>query len=342
MTNNDDTALNPKHRGLGRGLNALFEDEEAPYPQAEAIAEAAPKASGRITMSPDQLEPNPYQPRQLFKDETLNELAASIKEHGILQPLLVRPIPGHPEQYQIIAGERRWRASQIAQVHELPVIITDHDDAKMQEIALIENLQREELNPIDEAAGYQYMIDEYGYTQDQLAKKMSKSRSHISNMLRLNGLSGDVARYLANGKLSMGHARSLLGAPDAAPLVEKIVSGNLSVRETERLVAEQKRENDPEVDIQGALGAVDAQIRDDKPQSSAVSGGVGAAEPAYKKDPDTIALEEELSLSLGMAVSIDSADGMSGEMKIAFKSLDQLDEVLAKLSSNPLNDRLMD
>ena len=257
----------------------------------------------------DQLEPGPGQPRNIFQDEALEELAASIKQHGVLQPLLVRENADNSGCYEIIAGERRWRAAQKAQLHEVPVIVLSITDAEAFEIALIENLQREDLDPIDEAAGYQKLIDHYDYTQEKLAENLGKSRSHIANMMRLLQLPPAVQKMLSEGKLSAGHARALITAKNAEELAKTVVARNLSVRETEKLVAE-------------------AEGRPSKSKSKGKSG-----EKGVRKDVDTLALEDELSNKIGMRVSIDSPDGLSGKVSIAFKSLDQLDELLQRLSA---------
>jgi ParB family chromosome partitioning protein len=223
-----------------------------------------------------------------------------------LQPLLVREKEGGG--YHIIAGERRWRAAQKAQLHEVPVIILDISDAEAFEIALIENLQREDLDPIDEAHGYQRLIDEHGYTQEKLAESLGKSRSHIANMTRLLHLPKSVQGQLSAGKISIGHARALITAEKADDLLKEVISQNLSVRETEKLVA-------------------DTQGRAQKTTKRAVK-----SEP--KKDVDTLALERELSDKIGMRVSIDSHDGKAGRLSVSFKSLDQLDYLLQKLAAD--------
>ncbi len=299
-----DSQANPKKRGLGRGLNALFEDEEGytGEPDVEVLEAAGHK---RQSVGIEQLGPSPLQPRKLFEQESLDELAESIKAHGLLQPIIVRKSPGEDEQFEIIAGERRWRASQKAQLHEVPIIVLELSDIEALEIALIENLQREDLNPVDEAMGYQRLLDEYGHTQEQLAETLGKSRSHVANMVRLLNLPDVVLAFLERGDLSTGHARALITAKEPESLAKQIVSQGLSVRQTEKLAAE-------------ASG---------RPQKSASK----SKKPA--KDVDTIALEEDVSTALGMRVSIDSKDGQAGKVTIQFKSLDQLDELLKKLGT---------
>ncbi len=303
-----------KSRGLGRGLNALFDDEEEVY--APIIEQAAAGASGRSrqTVGIDMVSPGPTQPRRHFDDQALQELALSIREHGILQPLLVREGSGG---FEIIAGERRWRAAQIAQLHEVPVIVLDIDDIEALKIALIENLQREDLDPIEEAAGYQRLLETYGQTQEELAKSVGKSRSHIANMIRLLGLPQSVQAHVSAGKLSMGHARTLITCDNPEDLAEEIIKGGLSVRQAEKLTA-------------------DSSGRVQKERSRKANESAARIGPAHKaKDPDTLALENDMSNLLGMRVTIDTADGMSGHVKIEFKSLDQLDEVLHRLAHYP-------
>lgn len=301
--------MNPKNRGLGRGLNALFEDEEGVYPQNDPDGQVPGRKRDMIGV--DQLEAGIGQPRKNFNDDTLDELAESIKQHGVLQPLLVREKSGEDGRYEIIAGERRWRAAQKAQLHEVPAIVLSISDAEAFEIALIENLQREDLDPIDEAAGYQKLIDEHDYTQEKLAESLGKSRSHIANMVRLLQLPQGVQKYLSQGDISIGHARALITVDNAEALVKEVIAKKLSVRETEKLVAEQAG----------------------RPAKTSAKAGASSAPAASKKDVDTLALEDEISGNLGMRVSIDSVDGKAGKVTINFASLDQLDEILQRLSN---------
>ncbi|MCB1681110.1 MAG: ParB/RepB/Spo0J family partition protein [Rhodospirillales bacterium] len=300
----------PKARGLGRGLNALFEDEEEAYAPIDDIDD--PPGRERRVVGIDEVSPGPQQPRKHFDSQALEELALSIREHGILQPLLVRE---GSAGYEIIAGERRWRAAQIAQLHEVPVIILDLDDIEALKIALIENLQREDLDPIEEAAGYQKLLDTYGQTQEELAKSVGKSRSHIANMIRLLALPDSVQGQVSEGKLSMGHARTLITAENPEALADEIIRGGLSVRQAEKLAAESS-----------------GRVQQERSRKS--SGGSGGA-PAKKKDADTLALENDMSNMLGMRVAINTTDGASGHVTIEFKSLDQLDEVLHRLAHYP-------
>ncbi|MCB9988013.1 MAG: ParB/RepB/Spo0J family partition protein [Rhodospirillales bacterium] len=291
----------PKRRGLGRGLNALFEDNEDSLPQTIESHAPAIGGPGRRTIGIDQLEPGPFQPRRTIAKEPLEDLAASIATHGVLQPILVRENPGAPGMYQIIAGERRWRASQKAQLHEIPVIVRELSDEEATEIALIENLQREDLNAIEEALTYERLMNRFNYTQEKLSTGIGKSRSHIANILRLLTLPESVQTLVMTGKLSAGHARALIGMDDPLEAARAIVEQGLSVRDTEKLAATKK-------------GRTSGQ-KSQKPG----------------KDVDTIALEQEISNALGMKVTID-ASGKGGVMKIAYKNLDQLDEVLHRLS----------
>lgn len=311
-----------KPRGLGRGLNALFGDDEpstsitalAPQIEEKVQREAEAGTRARQMLGIELIYPSRFQPRKYFIDETLDELASSIKEYGILQPLLVRKSPEEPGTYDLIAGERRWRAAQKARLHEVPVIELELDDLAAQKVALIENLQREDLNPMDEAIGYRVLLEEYGQTQEQLAASVGKSRPHITNMIRLLSLPMDVQGRLGAGDISIGHARALINAPNPSALAEQVVAKGLSVRQTEKLAAERK-------------GA---------PQQSRPRGGasVVAGQPA-SKDADTVALENDMTNALGMRVSIDSADGKTGTLSIEFKSLDQLDELLHRLAHFP-------
>lgn len=302
----EEKPLDSKKRGLGRGLNALFEDEEGVYPQADPDGHTP--GVERTMVGLDQLEPGTYQPRRNFNDESLKELAESISVHGVLQPLVVRKKPGFDGTFEIIAGERRWRASQIAQLHEVPVIIKELNDEQALEIALIENLQREDLNPIDEARGYKQLVEEFGHTQEKAAAILGKSRSHVANMMRLLMLPSKVLEMLKDGKLTMGHARTLITADDPEALAKVIVEQGLSVRAAEQLAAD---------------FAAGKAVKSKKKAKMA-------------KDVDTVALEEEVSNAIGMKVSIDAKGSKgAGVMKISYKSLDQLDEVLHRLSHFP-------
>ena len=295
-----DTLANPKNRGLGRGLNALFEDDEAFAGIGDGAASSS-LASGRVSVGIELPQQSQIQPRKIFEETALQELADSIKTHGLLQPIIVRPSANDDGHYEIIAGERRWRAAQRAQLHEVSVIVLELSDVEALEIALVENLQREDLNAVDEAMGYQRLMNEYSYTQEQLAESLGKSRPHVANMVRLLNLPDVVLAFLERGDLTAGHARALVTAADPESLAREIVSGGLSVRQTEQMVAQ-------------------ANGKSVKSKAKA----------KYKKDVDTIALEKDISDRLGMRVLIDSKNGKSGKVSIAFKSLDQLDDVLKR------------
>ncbi len=284
-------------RGLGRGLSALMADVR---PSQDDSA-AAPRS---VQTAPiEKLFANPNQPRRHFDAESLRELADSIREKGVLQPLIVRKHPTKSDSYEIVAGERRWRAAQAAQLHELPIILRDFSDDEVLEIAIIENVQRADLNPVEEAIGYRQLMDRFGHTQAKLAEALSKSRSHIANMLRLLQLPQDVQDLLASGKLSAGHARALITSENASELARQIVEQGLSVREAEALTKAPKKPARPR-----------------------------AARPA-EKDADTRALEADLSANVGMKVSIDHNGDGSGTVTLRYKDMDQLDELCRLLSS---------
>ncbi len=287
-----------KSRGLGRGLSALMSDvatDDAP--------QNTPKRPD-LFVPIERVQPNPDQPRRTFAEDALQELAASIAEKGIIQPLIVRRSPTDEDIYEIVAGERRWRAAQIAKLHEIPVLMRDYNDTEVLEIAIIENIQRADLNPVDEAAGYKQLMDRFGHTQDKLASALGKSRSHIANLLRLLNLPDEVQSYLIKGQLSAGHARALVGHEQAVALAREVIQRNLSVRETEKLA-----KKGPAIKKRSVPGA------------------------PVPKDADTVQIENELSATLGMKVTIDHPAGSdAGKMVIGYKSLDQLDDLLRALA----------
>lgn len=291
-------------RGLGRGLSALMADIN--------IDERA--TSGADHKRPDfyipvaDAVPNPNQPRRNFDSGALNELADSIRQKGVIQPLIVRAIAG-TSKYEIVAGERRWRAAQIAQLHEVPAILRDFSDAEVLEIAIIENIQRAELNAIEEALAYRQLMDRFGHTQEKLAEALSRSRSHIANLLRLLTLPDDVQSMVANGKLSAGHARALITVPNATELALRVVGKGLSVRATEELVRKSATE----------------KLTQRRPGRS------------LDKDADTRALEADLSAGLRMGIRIDHDHSGNGRMTISYNSLDQLDLLCAALSAAALD-----
>lgn len=309
---NDDTQK--PEQGLGRGLAALFGDdnEEDIYSYLSDDSEGSimeEDISFRL-MPVEWMRPCAFQPRQSFDLESLKELADSIAAHGIIQPILVRPMPDEENAYEIIAGERRWRAAQIAQLHQVPVTIQYLTDADVMELALIENLQRENLTAIEEAEAYQRLIDGYGHTQEKLAAGLGKSRSHIANMLRLLTLPESVKEEVNEGKLSAGHARSLVGVKDPEAMARDIIDKGLSVREAERMKADEKT-------------------------AKAKPGKTPPAAPVKQsKSVDVLALENELSQLLGLSVQI-NVKGKGGELVISYQNLDQMDEILHRLSHNP-------
>ena len=303
----DENVTNPIKRvsGLGRGLSALL-DDAGPDPRRMSINSDEVMLTQRLPVA--QLHPNATQPRRRFNADAMTELVESIRARGVLQPILVRPrVAGG---FEIIAGERRWRAAQTAQRHDVPVTVINADDALAFEIALIENVQREDLNPVEEADGYRRLMDEFGHTQEGLAKTVGKSRSHIANILRLTTLSGIMREHLIEGRLSFGHAKALMAHDNCEFLAEQVIKDSLSVRQTEALVAGT------------ALP---------KPGGSPPS-------PANRKtplrDPDIQSLEQMLSDAIGLTVQIDSI-GAAGTVRIAYTSLAQLDALIERLSGPP-------
>jgi ParB family chromosome partitioning protein len=285
-------------RGLGRGLSALMADVNMDVSRDGAEPIRAPDS----TLPIERIFPNPNQPRRSFDATALAELADSIRAKGVIQPLIVRP--SADGRYEIVAGERRWRASQAANLHELPVIIRDFSDVEMLEIAIIENIQRADLNPLDEAEAYRQLMDKFGHTQEKIAEGLSRSRSHIANLLRLLNLPADVQELVRSGALSAGHARALVGNAEASELAKQIVARGLSVRAVEDLVR--------------------------KPSES-VSNKTQNRPPV--KDADTRALESDLAANLKMAVDIShDANGQSGTLQIKYSDLDDLDLLCRALS----------
>jgi ParB family chromosome partitioning protein len=288
-----------RKRGLGRGLSALMSD----VAETEAVVSAGPAAAER-QIPIERISPNPDQPRKRFEDHDLDDLTASIKEKGVIQPLIVRKVG--EDQYEIVAGERRWRAAQRAQLHALPVVVREFSDVEVLEVAIIENIQRADLNPVEEAAGYRQLMDRFGHTQEKMAEALGKSRSHIANLLRLLNLPEQVLEMVRSGELSAGHARALIPADDPLKLAKQIVKGGLSVRAAEALVKKERP------DERGAAP------RQRKP---------------VEKDADTKALEGDLSAALGMKVVITHKPGEEGgQMTLSYQSLDDLDELCRKLS----------
>lgn len=314
-----------RKRGLGRGLSALIGettkkalDEAAPVAAPSTAAAASPQATSGVgnqgfqLLGIDQLVPGKFQPRRYFDEDELRALATSLEKSGVLQPLLVRPLSATDgakgaAQFEIIAGERRWRAAQLAKLHTVPVIVQTLSDSVALEVGIIENVQRADLNPIEEAEGYQRLIEEFSYTQAELAETIGKSRSHIANILRLTSATPKVRDGLIMGTLSMGHARALLGHPQADQLVKKIIADGLSVRAVEALVAQTKSDH----------GKTDKVTRSSRTAT---------------KTADTRALEKTLADRLGLNVSLDDkGDGSGGQLHIEYKSLEQLDALIAHL-----------
>ena len=282
-----------KKRNLGRGLSALLGEDSEDYARLDRL-----RVSKMVPI--ELVHPGRFQPRHGTDEESIKELAQSIGEKGILQPILVRRQSDEPNAFEIIAGERRWRAAQIAKLHEVPVIIKDLTDAEALEVALVENLQRQDLSPLEEAEGYQRLIDEFSHTQEKLSRVVGKSRSHVANMMRLLALPDPVKTFLDVGTLSAGHARALLMADDPAALAGVVVSKGLNVRQTEGLV---RRAKEP----------------------------AKAKPPLRTKDTDTLALERDLENLLGLRVDIRFRNG-GGTLSVHYSSLEQLDEILQRLS----------
>ena len=290
-----------KQRGLGRGLSALMADVTEETTRQETGS--APRRAD-LVVPIERIEPNPDQPRRDFTPEQLEDLSNSIREKGVIQPLIVRKKAG--DRYEIVAGERRWRASQMAQLHELPIIVRDYDDTEVLEIAIIENIQRADLNPVEEAMGYRQLMQKFGHTQEKVSEALGKSRSHIANLMRLLNLPDDVQVMLREGHLSAGHARALVTSDKASELARKVVKDGLSVRQTEKLAKK--------------TGSLVEQNKKSRPKTH--------------KDADTVALEGDLSANLGMKVAVDHVSGgENGKITITYQTLDQLDELCRILSA---------
>ena len=292
-------------KGLGRGLSALLADvatiDEAPRRSGPV---AVPAPSDRVPI--ERIRPNPDQPRRDFDEKDLQELAASIREKGVIQPLILRAHPREAGHYEIVAGERRWRAAQLAGIHELPAVVRDLNDTEVLELAIIENIQRADLNALEEAQGYRQLMDRFGHTQERLAEALGKSRSHIANLLRLLTLPDSVLELLRSGKLTAGHARALVTAGHPEALARQVVERDLSVRQTEQLA-------------RAAATPPGATAR--------------AAPRSATKDADTRALESDLSASLRLPVSIEHRSGQqAGEMRIRYATLEELDGLCQLLS----------
>jgi ParB family chromosome partitioning protein len=290
------------HRSrLGRGLAALIGDVNADKEPAQAQQHAR---GGQRRVPIEFIKANPRNPRRHFSDAELGELAGSIRERGIIQPIVVRTVRGTADAFEIIAGERRWRAAQRAGLHEVPIIVHEATDAEALELAIIENVQRADLNPLEEAAGYQALADEYKYTQEDIAKTVGKSRSHVANTLRLLKLPEAVKAYINVGKLTAGHARALISLPDPEAVAHEIVARELNVRDVEAFVQ----------------------------QHAAAAGKAKKKRERAAKDVDTLAVEKRLSDALGLTVTLET-HGESGTVQIKYRDLDQLDEVIRRLEN---------
>ena len=303
-------ALKEQPKKLGRGLSALLGDmkpEAAPVVHGAVAGGVAPPPRGVRAVPVGQIMPGTYQPRRDFDKGELDELVASIKAQGVLQPILVRKHPSDHTKFELIAGERRWRAAQAAQLHEIPALVRDFSDREALEAALVENLQRTDLNALEEAIAYRRLIAEFGHTQDQVAAGLGKSRPYIANMVRLLDLPEEVQTLLRDKALSPGHARLLVGLPNALELAKKIVADKMTVREAESFIGSFKESTG-------------------KAKKKKLAGGVSSA--------DTRALERTLTEFLGLRVVINSK-GKSGSITIHYQSLDQLDELLTRITGAP-------
>ena len=278
-------------RGLGRGLSALLGDPEVP----------ASEAGGPRELPIELIARNPDQPRRAFGEAEIDELAASIREKGVLQPVLVRPAPGVPGEYQLVAGERRWRAAQKAGLRTLPALVRDLDDLQVLEIAIVENVQRTDLNALEEAQGYRALMERFGRTQEAVAQVVGKSRPHVANALRLLSLPEEVQAMLSDGRLTAGHARAIAGAPDPAALARQVVEKGLNVRETE------------------ALARRAPETKSAKPRKGGIT-----------RNPDIDALENDLSEVLGLEVELRDRGG-AGELTLRYATLEQLDDLCRRL-----------
>ncbi|KEQ52571.1 Chromosome partitioning protein ParB [Sphingobium chlorophenolicum] len=301
MSNENMMKSAKRPHGLGRGLSALLGDVAREEPVTPTAA-TPPSTKTIQSIEVALIQPHPEQPRRHFDDGALQELADSIAKRGVIQPIIVRP---HGGGFQIVAGERRWRAAQRAQLHRIPAIVRDFDEAETLEIALIENIQREDLNPIEEAEAYRKLIAEFHHSQEALGRLVGKSRSHVANLMRLLDLPGPVQQQVIERKLSMGHARALIGAPDCENLARTVEARGLSVRDTEQLVRRTRKGDDAPSRRQAA---------------------------PRENDPDIAALEQHLADILGVKVAIDYGQGGGGALTLHYSTLDQLDMLCQRLS----------
>ena len=293
MTESKPKAEEVRHRALGRGLSALIGEEAVPV-RGEVATRKVP------TLPVAFLRPNRFQPRKRFAEDEIRDLAESIREKGVLQPILIRPITGEPSRYEIIAGERRWRAAQLAQLHEVPVVVREIGDGEALELAIVENVQRADLNAIEEAAAYHELMDRFGYTQERVSQEVGKSRSHIANTLRLLKLPESVKVMVRDGQLTAGHARTLLSVNDPEGRAREIVESSLNVRQAEH------RSKDHTQKLKKPSETIDPNIRE---------------------------VESSLSNWLGLRVQIVHKGAKGGELRISYKTLEQLDDLIHRLKS---------
>ena len=294
-----------KNKRLGRGLSALLgETQEETFESSETGTTGGDRPRGVTEIAIDLIQPNPNQPRKTMVEAELAALADSIAEKGVVQPILLRPIEGGA-RYEIVAGERRWRAAQRARLHEIPALVRELTDRETLEIGIVENVQRADLNPIEEAQSYRQLIDRFGHTQEDVAQAVAKSRSHIANMMRLLNLPDSIQKHVAGGRLSAGHARAIATAPNAEGLAEEIIARGLSVREAERLAK--------------------GQVAPEKKSKGTTNGS------REDKDADTRALEADITSRLGLSVDI-CHGAKGGEIRVHYQTLEQLDDVCRRLS----------
>jgi ParB family chromosome partitioning protein len=303
-------SLPPKARGLGRGLSALLGDEDvaatvASPPAARPAAPAVPASRAPMTLPTAHLRAGKYQPRTVFED--IDVLVESVRQYGLLQPILVRPIAGLPDAYEIVAGERRWRAAQKAQLHEVPVVVRSLDDLDTLQLALVENLQRADLSPVDEAQGYRRLMADFNQTQEEIAHTMGRSRPHVANTLRLLDLPESVRDMIRNGEITAGHGRQLLSFPDPEAMAARVVSEKLSVRDLEKLAAGER--------LKKASGS-----------------GKKQAAPSAAKSADTRALEKRIEEALGLKAALAEGKGERTVLTLEIENYDQLDTVVERLT----------
>jgi ParB family chromosome partitioning protein len=295
--------MTERHRGLGRGLSALLGEASAETADDDEAGAAGPSVRD---IPIELIRQNPDQPRKVFADAEIDELAASIREKGVLQPILVRPAPDAPGEFQLVAGERRWRAAQKAGLRAIPVLVRELDDLEVLEIAIVENVQRADLNALEEAMAYRALMDRFGRTQDAVAQVVGKSRSHVANTLRLLALPEAVRDHLMAGRLSAGHARAIAAAPYPEVLAERVIMGGLSVRQAEAL----------------------ARVSAGQSRRGPVAGGELSADA---KSADTRSLEQDLADVLGLEVELSDRGGKGGDLTIRYTTLEQLDDLCRRL-----------